>query len=420
MIYIYNFLSAFFGLYNIIIMSYMLRDKKSGISKKEVFPIICLSAMASLLVKNNIIIFIIMGCILFLIYYVIFEEDFKSYILSLIISIVIMTLFDVTGQMILKADVFEALSYNQNEFVIHVVVFLMLLLISNSNHLFAVVKIIADLSVSYKLIFVYVCICFIFGIKYIDVYRNNIGSEFTICLALSLFVLAVICLLSFYEEKEKTAQNKMKKYNDYIGLYDSLIMDMQISQHEFSNRLESISILPQLYSSYDELSSNLEKYSDIYINKVQNYQILQIKNALLAATFYSFAVKSKEKNVNMYFDIFTNEIHSQVSETDLCDYTSILLQNALDACDENTSIYVSIKSSDNKFILEVRNPVKRMFTYEELTQFFSDGFTSKSDGKRHGFGLHYLKKQVEKNKGEIDVSCDKLDNTIWLTMKFEI
>ena len=153
---------------------------------------------------------------------------------------------------------------------------------------------------------------------------------------------------------------------------------------------------------------------------ILNYQILQIKNALLAATFYSFAVKSKEKNVNMYFDIFTNKIHSQVSETDLCDYTSILLQNAVDACDETACIYVSVKSLDNKYILEVRNTVKRMFTFEELTQFFSEGFTSKRDGKRHGFGLHYLKKQVEKNKGEIDVSCDKFDNKIWLTIKIEI
>ncbi len=419
MIYIYNFLSVFFGLYNIVTMSYMLNDKKSVIRKKEVFLIICFSIIASLFGKNNIIIFITMGCILFLIYYILFEEDYKSYILSLIISVVLITLFDVAGQMILKAEIFKTLSYNQKEFFIYMAAFLILLLISNSNHLFAGVKIIAALSVSYKLILVYTCICFIFGIKYIDVYRFNLGSECIIYLALSLF-LAVICLLSFYEEKEKTAQNKMMKYSDCRDLYDSLIMDMQISQHEFSNRLESISILPQLYSSYDELSSNLEKYSDFYIKKVQNYQILQIKNALLAATFYSFAVKSKEKNVNMYFDIFTNKIHSQVSETDLCDYTSILLQNAVDACDETACIYVSVKSLDNKYILEVRNTVKRMFTFEELTQFFSEGFTSKRDGKRHGFGLHYLKNQIEKNKGEIDVSCDKFDNKIWLTIKIEI
>lgn len=273
----------------------------------------------------------------------------------------------------------------------------------------------------FKLIFIYAYIIFaIYMITYkfnISILFNNIYS---IMFILSITIIVNICIL-YYDQNNYKKEQELLSYKKNLPIYETLINDIRSSQHEFSNRIQSIINLSVICDDYETLKDNLLKYSTDFSKPLQAYPLLTINMPLLAASIYSLAAKAYEKGINVQFDILSNNLKSNAPENVISDLAAILLQNAIEASSSGNEIYVLL-SSDEKTKIEIRNQVDRRISPEELSSFFKQGYSTKnkSDSKKHGLGLYYLKKQIRKYNGNVTVNCSNFNDKNWVCIQVEI
>ena len=95
---------------------------------------------------------------------------------------------------------------------------------------------------------------------------------------------------------------------------------------------------------------------------------------------------------------FTENV--QLSDYEICTILSNLVSNAREACEriESKDKKISLKIAQNRerLVLVIENPVEWEVDVEHLGE-----YTTKKNGREHGFGLQNVREIVEKHKGEI-------------------
>jgi hypothetical protein len=268
---------------------------------------------------------------------------------------------------------------------------------------------------------------YILTLTFMLIYKFNMTSLYEniyiVIMGVILFCISNAAVV-YYEQKISMKNQELAIYQKNLPRYEALISDIRASQHEFSNRLQTLEMLPQTCHTYEELCDALAKYTKTYAKPLHAYPLLQINLPLLAAALYNLSLRAESTGIIVKFDVASPQIHSKVPETELADYTSILLQNAIEACDSGDNIYIQMESSDSEFTFEIRNPVSQKYTTEELASFFSKGTSSKQknhgEGSNHGLGLYYLNNQLHKNGGAVSVNCLEFSGKYWMIFKMRV
>lgn len=256
------------------------------------------------------------------------------------------------------------------------------------------------------------------GFQFIDKLNGStsyMGYYAPYIVAIFLFVMVVINLVFIYYEKQlNLAEQRLQIYQTQLPIYDSLVSEIRASQHEYRNRLQSLQNLPLLYHDYESLTKALQSYTDGYSKPLNAYTLLCINMPLLAASLYHLTCIADRQHITISFDIESNDIISHATEYELRDYTSVILQNAIEACTAGDHIYVRITCSDGNLYYEVRNPSRRKYSYEEIALFFKKGYTTKKNSSKHslsivphGYGLYAALQNVTKQGGSI--CCDSVE-----------
>lgn len=254
----------------------------------------------------------------------------------------------------------------------------------------------------------------VFKLNPTDLFSSSYLIIFTV-----LFLLAANACILYYDQKLYARNQELFSYQKNLPIYQSLIEDIRASQHEYSNRLQSLRFLSETCKTYEELKAALCKYTEDYSHPLHAYPLLLIDKPLLAASLYNLTLRAEDKPVTIQFDVVANRLESHAPESVLADLTCILLQNAIEACNPGDSIYVHLSSDDGRTRFEVRNPSTVFYSKSEMNSFFRKDYTSKKeqpkeDGLTHGLGLHHLLKQVQKYKGSIGADCILFHEVNWI------
>lgn len=235
------------------------------------------------------------------------------------------------------------------------------------------------------------------------------------------FLLISNFYLLYYDHKLNSKQQELLSYQKNLPIYKSLIDEIRTNQHEFANRLQHLQYLPYTCKDYNSLCDALTKNTQAYMSAQQAYPLLRIQMPLLAAALYNLYCQGIKKNLNFSLDIASGILHSKIPEYKLSDFISILMQNAIDACSSNDTIYIRLESLSETIRFEVRNPVDHLFSYAELNHFFDQGFTTKKEIQTsHGFGLYLLQQEIKKANGSILTDCYYFENQFWLSISIEV
>lgn len=269
----------------------------------------------------------------------------------------------------------------------------------------------------YSYVILFVLLLF-FKYNIIALYDN----VYIILFILLLLMLSNTCIL-YYDREIRRRNQELAEYQKNLPIYESLIKEIRTNQHEFSNRLQNLERLSDTCKTYEELSTALHKYTNAYQKPLRAYPLLKINMPLLAAALYNQSIRAEESGIIVHFDVASQILHSRVSESHLTDFSNILLQNAIEACKDGDTIYVHIESNDVQTKIEIRNPADHQITLEELNNFFSYGFSTKSKNSKnttHGLGLYFLKKELDKYHGNIRANCIKYQGSYWIIFSIEI
>jgi len=271
--------------------------------------------------------------------------------------------------------------------------------------------------------FVLVSILFVFTLLGVMSYFfHGVSAPRGITLICSiLFLFLAFGLFLFFALRTQKKEQALHYYETYLPILDDMILNIRKTQHNHNNTIQSIASLPQSYTDYRSLTGALKRYSSYMAKDAIPTQFLHFENKLLAALLYNKYCLAVEKNIPLNITIHNHFYDSRLTEFQIVDLCGILLDNALEASQENDTLFVEIGASRQTgitpprtpFAVTVKNPGPEV-TQDFIHKIFSAGYTSKEDAPaEHGIGLAYIKSLVQRQHGYIEVSNEMIpqDNT---------
>ncbi len=238
--------------------------------------------------------------------------------------------------------------------------------------------------------------------------------------AILLFLLSANVCLLYYERRLELQEQEISAYKKNLPIYESLIEQIRAGQHEYNNRLQTLSQLPTTCVDYESLCDALNAYAGTYSKPLAYYPLLQLNLPLFSASLYSIVARANDADIRVIFNVQDTKLVSHATETDLSDFACILMQNAVEACTSGDTIFISIRSEEGRVLIDIRNPVDRKYSVEELHLFIEKGYSTKKHSETiyeskgitmpHGYGLYYLHTQLAKYSGSLSIDCIALDD----------
>lgn len=252
-----------------------------------------------------------------------------------------------------------------------------------------------------------------------EIYNMNM-MFFIIC----VLIIAILNFIIIYEEKivfQKEKELNSTRINS--ALMENMIAEIRRYQHQYDNRINALISLANVCSDYDSLKNEILKCSETIITNNTDYDVLKLNLKLVAALIFSKNNLAKESNILFSVKINNYDLRTNVPEYDLIDILGIMINNMLEATNENSSCTLMLDSKYNKVIFKTKNEGPKL-TSELQNNLFTQGYTTKSsenDNKKHGYGLYNLRKIVLKYKGNFSVmneySADRLKTYIVFTVE---
>lgn len=222
-------------------------------------------------------------------------------------------------------------------------------------------------------------------------------------LYIAYFVLTFVMILMIVREYKVNAQITMRQNSydnlqEYMSQIEELYQNIRAFRHDYANIMASMSIylenndIQGLKAYYDThifpINDLLNKENDV-ISRLNKLDILELKGLVSVKINYAL-----ELNITGNLEITERIETVNMNTLDLVRITGILLDNAIEACQECTSSHIDfcMIKSDQSVTLIVRNTyLKKEIDYNKLG---ISGITSK--GERRGTGLYNVKSMIEK------------------------
>lgn len=417
-----NFLIEF--LYNIIdmlvayIMCSALINKKIKTTYTRLLyavPILFLSTIVDILIKFEILTYILSYCLLIIVMYIIFKDSIINTIYLYIISFILCSAIQLSLIMFMN-PVAETLTSSEITYLGSLLTIIVELII----YRFIPVKVIYNFITRKSLITKSITLnIFIFFLVIILIGKFSPTMFFQY---MTIFVSSVIVLIiSFFEiyhsKKEIIEKNKqLDAYSQYMPIVDELITHVRMRQHDFDNQLQSIKMLPASCPDYESLCEKLSSYSDYIVESTSYAPLLKINMKLIAGFLFSKARHAEESGIDFQIHIVNYNLTTELHEYDLIEVFGILIDNAFEATGSNGKINLYIDSDSTNIIIKITNPGE-LLTPEMRKNFFTKGYSTKtktSDNKMRGLGLFKLKHILDENKGKIFLynDYDQEDNSL--------
>lgn len=234
---------------------------------------------------------------------------------------------------------------------------------------------------------------------------NIIIDYFPIVIVIVLMTILVTLVIFRNGLKNYEAIAQLDLHNKYMPVIDGLVDDIRMSQHEFNNHLQAIKLLVYTGDTLQDVKNELEEYMT-GLNECNEFQeFALLKNRVIAGFLYTKRNKAEMNAVQFKVNIKTAQLNAEIPDFKWIELLGILIDNAIEATDENGEVIVELETSTEYDVITVMNS-HDYIEKSAFIGFFEKGHSSKSKGR--GFGLSRLQNLVNKLQGEIEIYNEKL------------
>lgn len=244
-------------------------------------------------------------------------------------------------------------------------------------------------------------------------------SDFIVFLLYFVTILG-ICILW----QRESVRNMQQKYEEeqlkvYHQTYETILKEIRFRQHEFDNHLHNLAHLHVIYQDYDSLVEGMLAYVGETKDSFEYYPLLHTEQPVISGCLYLMFVKYEEDHVDLKYHIEVTDPAAFFPVIYLIEVINILCDNAfqavhsLDSADRK--IRISIEEVEEYLTIHVQNTVQEVICYNDLMQFFEEGYSTKS--QNHGRGLCNLKRIIERYRGEIMIRSYQNEEGDWVDIK---
>ncbi len=266
----------------------------------------------------------------------------------------------------------------------------------------------------------------LFFFELIFLYKRDrhitVQVQFQTVVSVCGLVLVLILWMSSEMEKQQK-QEELKMYELYTKTFEDLITAIRIKQHEFNNHINAIKCLPYTAQNAKELIAEQNRYCDAVLEDTEIVKLLKLESSpVLCGFLYSKLIFAQSLDIYFIYEVDPINVERYVTIHHFIEMTGILFDNAVEALVkekriENNSgkIILRLSSYENtKLLLEVAN-ISRIYTNEEIEEFFVTGKSSKGDNR--GVGLSRVKLLIQKYKADLHVTNQQYHGENYLSFR---
>ncbi len=203
---------------------------------------------------------------------------------------------------------------------------------------------------------------------------------------------------------------EVKKMADELTGIKKMAWSLRAQNHEFMNKLHTISGLIQL-EEYDEALKYISKTANSG-NDIAGIITRKIKSVNIAALLLAKYYKAEEMRISLEIDkqSYLNGVDNLINDEDLGSVIGNLIENSIDAVnvDGTGKIFFKILGNNDKLIVDVKDNGPGI-PDDIVGKIYERSFSTKS-GQR-GYGLYIVKTIIENANGSISLSTD--GGTAW-------
>ena len=250
---------------------------------------------------------------------------------------------------------------------------------------------------------------------------NGVFPRNYIIMIIFLIFIAVLCLNAvLYKAKYKEKKSELEAYKTYSEVFEELIMDIRIKQHEFDNHVNALCNLHYVCTDYDELVREQSQYAKDVVNDNKFNKLLSSGNPVLSGFLYGRLRSMENMGINVTYRLCVKELPAKVPAYIIIELIGNLLNNAAEVLQKGSSLkklYIECVEEEKHISIIVRN-TSEYITYKEIQKFFERGYSSK--GEKRGLGLYHVKDVCDKYN--IDILCEnrQIDEFNWITFELRI
>lgn len=233
----------------------------------------------------------------------------------------------------------------------------------------------------------------------------SFGNSYNLSFSEYFYIIscAVIIVLSFYKLNQYRYEAKIRA--EYSDIYGEVLQQIRERQHKFTNQLNAIYALHQIYKTYDELVEQQEEKTMELTKYIMPNNVIILKNPIVIAHVYQKICEAVDQDISLdtIFDCDIGE--TGVPDIYLVEIIGTLFDNAMECIISESEegkpkaeMYFGVTRRGDGIAIEVANE-HEYISFSVWNQFFERGYSTK--GKDRGLGLHHLKRLVNKYDGEI-------------------
>lgn len=231
--------------------------------------------------------------------------------------------------------------------------------------------------------------------------RNWYGLAVTVICLLFMFMGLWNSIIVYNQERY---QHQIEMLNEHMVMQEKQIKTViQNDEKLRSYRHDMKAHLLALQSLCENNSSNFRQYVNEIIGASDIFHTVSFTgNAAVDAVLSNLNESAAINNIPISYECALPE-QLPLTLFDLCTVLSNLIQNAVEACEQNKKekeISVTIYPFGDRLYIKVKNPVEHPVEMEGRKL-----ITSKRDKENHGIGSENVRRAVEKCGGEINYTC---------------
>ncbi len=229
---------------------------------------------------------------------------------------------------------------------------------------------------------------------------------------ISVSITLVIAIEIFLDSKpSKTARQQTVSDERFLEVFSESIQRLRNRLHEEKNRTQAISMLPNLYNSYESLSQAIAEYTKVSGENKYLSRFLDIKRHFVSALIASKVMDAENSGKHIDVEIGDYSMSASIDDYQLAEIIGTLIDNGIEA---SNSVLVRIYRQHDSLVTEVCNPHAPM-PEDVLQKLFKRGYSSK--GKDRGIGLYNLKTLVQNNNGSVIAFNKEINGTNHIVFK---
>lgn len=237
--------------------------------------------------------------------------------------------------------------------------------------------------------------------------KNNIFySEIGVVAIVILFWIFINTLLLKEYIQNRRKSDLIRIHENYIQMIEGLLDNLQEEKHEFRKHLQTIEGLSHEEDSKDAIMG-VRQYIEAFKGKEELKREEQphsflTGNRVINALLTMKTKEAKEKGISFYYVPSMSFPSLPCEQYELIELVGNLLNNAfeyvetLNAHERKVTLRIG-KDEDCRSFIETRN-IFHVKTQESLRFMSQKGYSTKGQANR-GYGLHHVKRIVEKYKG---------------------